>query len=55
MHDDMCVFGTNCINVPYKVVLQGIMHVCNFFFNDNVYKMILLLCIFPHGSVTFWI
>jgi len=24
-----------------RVVLQGIMHVCNFFFNDNVYKMIL--------------
>jgi len=24
-----------------RVVLQGIMHVCNFFFNHNVYKMIL--------------
>ena len=24
-----------------RVVLHGIMHVCNFFFNDNVYKMIL--------------
>ena len=24
-----------------RVALQGIIHVCNFFFNDNVYKMIL--------------
>ena len=24
-----------------RVVLQGIKHVCNFFFNDNVYKIIL--------------
>ena len=34
----MCVFGTNFINVPYK---GSITHVCNFFFNHNVYKMIL--------------
>jgi len=26
-----------------RVVLQGIIHVCNFFFNHNVYKMILLV------------
>ena len=36
----MCVFGTNFINVPYKGS-QGIIHVRNFFFNHNVYKMIL--------------
>ena len=24
-----------------RVVLQGIIHVCNFFFNHNIYKMIL--------------
>ena len=27
-----------------RVVLQGTIHVCNFFFNDNVYKMILHVC-----------
>ena len=35
----MCVFGTNLIDVPYKGSIRTIMHVCNFFFNDNVYKM----------------
>ena len=27
-----------------RVVLQDSIHVCNFFFNDNVYKMILHVC-----------
>jgi len=44
MHDDMCVIGTNFISVPYKGSITryyGIIHVCNFFFNHNVYKIIL--------------
>jgi len=35
-----------------RVVLQGIIHVCNFFFNDDVCKVI-LHTFFAYGSVTF--
>ena len=38
----MCVYLVLILSTcRTRVVLQGIIHACNFFFNDNVYKMIL--------------
>ena len=38
----ICVYLVLILSTCHtRVVLQGIIHVCNFFFNDNVYKMIL--------------
>ena len=37
----MCVLVLILSMCHTRVVLQGIIHVCNFFFNDNVYKIIL--------------
>ena len=40
IHDDMCVLVLILSTCHTTVVLQGIIHVCNFFFNHNVYTMI---------------
>jgi len=38
----ICVYVVLILSTCYtRVVLQGIIHVCNFFFNHNVYTMIL--------------
>ena len=38
----ICVYLVLILSTGHtRVVLQGIIHVCNFFFNHNVYKMIL--------------
>jgi len=38
----MCVYLVLILSMCHtRVILQGIIHVCNFFFNDNVYKIIL--------------
>jgi len=38
----ICVYLVTILSTcRTRVVLQGIIHVCNFFFNHNVYKMII--------------
>ena len=38
----ICVFLVLILSMCHtRVVLQGIIHVCNFFFNDHVYKIFL--------------
>ena len=38
----ICVYLVLILSISHpRVVLQGIIHVCNIFFNDNVYNIIL--------------